>query len=478
MNPPVIEFDRVTFSHPGGPAVFRDFSWTIREGETWAITGPIGSGKTTLAEALLGKHPTPDGAIRWPLLDRLRAVGHAAKYPSDIIRFVAFQEQSRLFTYAGHYYQQRFEFGDAEQPLSVAEFLRAGTTATDADVQDAAAKLGITEQLALGFIKLSNGQTRRARIARALLATPELLILDDPFLGLDAAGRSELTELLGGLVRAGTRLVLICRPDAVPAWVTHNMNCEASSECGVRSAESKVEVSEKSLPESTTGGEAVIELRNVNVAHGGHAILRDINWTVRAGERWAVLGPNGSGKTTLLSLLCGDHPQAYVNDVRLFGRRRGSGESIWDVKRNVGLVSPEFHLYFQQPLLAERAIATGFFDVLHDRTTSEKQDAAIRELMEQFGIAHLAGRPFRTLSTGEQRLVLFARAVVKQPPLLILDEPFQGLDDVSIRRLRDWLDTSVKPPQTMLFVSHLSAEIPRSVSHRLRLDRGAIVERV
>src|SRR5205807_8399212 len=124
------------------------------------------------------------------------------------------------------------------------------------------------------------------------------------------------------------------------------------------------------------------------------------NWTVRAGERWAVVGPNGSGKTTLLSLLCGDHPQAYSNDVRLFGRRRGTGESIWDVKRNVGLVSPELHLYFTQPLSAERAIATGFFDVLTDQPTTPEQQTAVRDLMAEFGIAHLAGRSFRTLSTG------------------------------------------------------------------------------
>src|SRR5204863_3517662 len=101
----------------------------------------------------------------------------------------------------------------------------------------------------------------------------------------------------------------------------------------------------------------IIELRNVTVAYE-RPILRDVTWTVRAGERWAVLGPNGSGKTTLLSLLCGDHPQAFSNDVRLFGRRRGTGERIWDVKRPVGLTSPEFHLYFTGPLTAERAAAT------------------------------------------------------------------------------------------------------------------------
>ncbi|MBX9582253.1 MAG: ABC transporter ATP-binding protein, partial [Gemmataceae bacterium] len=222
----------------------------------------------------------------------------------------------------------------------------------------------------------------------------------------------------------------------------------------------------------------VVDLRNVTVSHGGRSILADISWTVRAGERWAVLGPNGSGKTTLLSLLCGDHPQAYSNDVRLFGRRRGTGESVWDVKRPVGLVSPEFHLYFKEPLTAERAAATGFFDGVADQPTTPEQDAAVRELFAAFDIAHLAGRPFRHLSTGEQRLVLLARALVKRPPLVILDEPFQGLDRAAAGRCRDWLDRHLSPDQTLLFVSHHAEEIPASVTRRLRLDGGRVADRL
>jgi molybdate transport system ATP-binding protein len=198
-------------------------------------------------------------------------------------------------------------------------------------------------------------------------------------------------------------------------------------------------------------------------------------WTVRAGERWAVVGPNGSGKTTLLSLLCGDHPQAYANDIRLFGRRRGTGETIWDVKRNVGLVSPEFHLYFTEPLTAERAAATGFFDGVADRPTTPGQDARVRELFAAFGIAHLAGRLFKCLSTGEQRLVLLARALVKRPPLVILDEPFQGLDADRVEVCRDWLDRELGDDQTLLFVTHELGELPRSVTKTLRLEGGRVV---
>jgi len=472
MSEPVVELENVTVNLGGYP-VLSGLNWTVREGETWAVVGPIGSGKTTLAEVILGKHLTPGGAVRWPLVDRLRATGRRVDYPSQVIVHVAFKEESRLFSYAGQYYQQRFEFADSDAPLSLDQFLRTGNTATEGEIVAITERLGIREQLPQPFMTCSNGQTRRARLARALLAKPELLILDDPFIGLDASGRAALTELLGELRREGKRLVLICRADMVPAWVTHTL------ERGVRNAERGAENQEQRKgnqeaenQEAERGDRPVVELSNVTVRHAGKLILDGVTWTVGAGERWAVVGPNGSGKTTLLSLLCGDHPQAYANDIRLFGRRRGTGETIWDVKRNVGLVSPEFHLYFTEPLTADRTAATGFFDSLADRTTNSEQDDRVRDLFAAFGIAHLHGRPFRTLSTGEQRLVLLTRALVKRPPLLILDEPFQGLDADRVELCRAWLDRELGEDQTLLFVTHEPAELPRTVTRTLRLDHG------
>lgn len=453
MSEPLVVLDRVTITR-AGREVFRDFTWTLLEGEAWAITGPVGSGKSTLAETILGKHFARSGSVEWPMLK-----GRPGLYPSSVIRHVAFQEQSRLFSYVGHYYQQRFEFADADEPLTLERFL---SPVPDAEVVRVARLLGIEAQLPLSFMKLSNGQTRRARIAQALLAKPEVLILDDPFLGVDAAGRSEIAELLGRLVNQGLRLILICSPDAVPSWITRRI------EFGDPSLAPPTRNPAADAPGSTFS-EPIVELRDVSVAHGGRTILKGIDWTVRAGERWAVFGPNGSGKTTLLSLLCGDHPQAYSNDVKLFGRRRGSGESIWDVKNRIGLLSPEFHLYFSEPLVAERVAATGFFDGVADRPTTPEQNHAVKDLFDEFRISHLIGRPFRQLSTGEQRLVLLVRALVKRPELLILDEPFQSLDGATMRHARDWLDRRLGPDQTLLFVSHFAEELPASVSRRLEL---------
>src|SRR5262249_20667200 len=177
--------------------------------------------KTTLAEVLRGRHRVEFGHIRWPLLDRLRGAGRPVAWPADVIQHLTFKEESWLFSYSRHYYQQRFNFIEPRDDLTLDAFLRSGTSAGDGDIAAVARRLGIDDLRALSLIKLSNGQMRRARIRRGLWSRPELLILDDPFLGLDAAGRAEVEALLGGLVREGMRLVLITRADAIPPWVTH-----------------------------------------------------------------------------------------------------------------------------------------------------------------------------------------------------------------------------------------------------------------
>lgn len=459
---------------------FSDLTWEIREGETWAIVGPVGSGKTTLAETIRGRLRLTDGEIQLPFVDKLRASGRVINWPADVIHFVSFKEESRAFSHSNHYYQQRFNFIEPEDDLTLRQFLVANNPADDRDIRSVAERFRLADKLDLSLIKLSNGQTRRARLARAMLRHPDWLILDEPFIGLDTASRVDLDELLCHLVRDGHRLTLITRPESVPSWVTHVVELDHGA---IKRTLPRGEyrtppsgLAQHTTTQTESSGEPVIELHDVSVTHGGKTILDHIDWIVRAGERWALLGPNGSGKTTLLSLIAGDHPQAYGNDVRLFGRRRGTGESIWEVKQKLGLVSPEIHLYFSAPLTAEETIATGFYDVMAFRPTSPEQNAVIADFMNYFGIAELAKRPFRRLSTGEQRLVLLIRGLVKRPPILILDEPFQGLDSTAIEKARLWLDTELKSDQTLIFVSHLPEELPSCVSKRCKLDSGKVVD--
>ncbi len=441
----------------------------------------------------MGHYHLTAGTIAYPFLDRLATGNRPALWPSEAIQRVSFKDDSWLFSYSRHYYQQRFNFIEAQDDLTLHAFLGYQIEADESAIAAVAGQLGIGNLLSLSLIKLSNGQARRARIARALLARPELLILDEPFLGLDVNGRAEITAILGGLVAAGQHLLLVTRPNEIPDWVTHVLSLDrlairfqgarsnygdirATSMHGRLTAQPK----HPSLAHRVSEGQSrndkpIIEMRNVAVRYGERVALRDVSWTVRAGERWAVLGPNGSGKTTLLSLITADHPQAYSNELYLFGQRRGSGESIWDIKRQLGLVSPELHLYFKEPLTAGRTAATGFFDRLTARTTTSEQDERVRSLFTEFGIGELLERPFASLSTGEQRLVLLIRALVKAPPLLVLDEPFQALDVDMIQRSRAWLDTRLRADQTLLFVTHYDAEIPQTVNRILRLDAGRVV---
>ena len=200
-----------------------------------------------------------------------------------------------------------------------------------------------------------------------------------------------------------------------------------------------------------------------------------MTWTVRRGERWHLAGPNGAGKSTLLSVVVGDHPQAYSNDVRLFGRRRGTGDTVWEVKRRIGFVSPEFYLTFGEPLTARRAAATGFTDTLVSPRTTPSQDAAVADLFAAFGLTGVAEVPFARLPGGAQRLVLLARALVKRPDLLVLDEPFQGLDADGLSRVRGWLAAHLRPEQALVLVTHHADELPAGLTHTLRLDGGRVV---
>lgn len=479
MNEPLLMLQDVTVAHTGGTIALENVTWTLHAGETWAVVGPVGSGKSSFLEAIRGQRRVLAGNISWPLVEQRRSQGDYIAWPTEVIALVAFKEESPHFSYGKHYYQQRFNFIEAEDDLSLRAFLASGTTTTPCDIEAIAQRVGIAHVLDLSLIKLSNGQTRRARIGKALLSRPALLLLDDPMMGLDAAGREDIAALLGSLIAAGQRLVLVARPQEIPSWVTHVLHLQQQRCLWSGPKESFVTPDEPTdhtaIDSENHAREPVIELHNVSVTYGERQILRAITWTVGRGERWAVLGPNGSGKSTLLSLILGDHPQVYANDVRVFGKARGSGESIWDVKRPMGMVSPELHLYFSTPLTVRQVVATGFFDVLVPRPTTPDQDAAVEQYLRAFSLDAHADRLFARLSTGEQRLVLVLRAIIKKPALLILDEPFQGLDQLMIERLKCWLTEELDASQTLLFVTHYPTEIPACVTHRLQLEQGQIL---
>ncbi len=450
MSAELFRFDAATIERI--TPILSNLSWVGLAGQTWAVVGPTGSGKTTLLEALAGKHRVSHGTRTIPNADR--------------IRYVGFREDSRRFTPANFYYQQRFEFNEPDDCPTAREFL---TSDFDDLPDEVIEQFHLAEILDLKILKLSNGQQRRLRIARGLLQRPTLLLLDDPFSGLDTTTQAELNGHLSRLAKAGLTIVLTCRASAVPEWVSHRLVLGDSA----NSASPEVPVTEPPAP-GPSCTIPILELTNVTVRHGGQAILQGVNWRVNRGQRWAILGPNGSGKTTLLSLLCGDHPQAFGNDVRLFGNRRGTGETIWDVKKRIGLVSPEMHQYFPRMLTAREAVASGFCDRFAPEKLTDEQTQSVDELLRHFQIASCTPVRWWQLSTGTQRLLLVMRAIVKRPELLILDEPFQGMDSLTIRRVQNWLTRELSVDQTLLVVVHDVHELPAGITHTLRLQNGRV----
>jgi molybdate transport system ATP-binding protein len=295
--------------------------------------------------------------------------------------------------------------------------------------------------------------------------------------GLDVKSRKSLSALLSNLAEmTSPRILLALREqDHVPSFVTHLLQINRANEIlhngpkpatltsTTESVPADAVLSEiKSRNIETSSSAILADLKDVNISYWGKPVLKNVNWTIREGDPWLLLGPNGSGKTTLLSLLTGDNPKSYSQDITLFGRRRGTGETIFDIQAKIGHVSPELHYHFPPHRTAKDAILSGFGGTFAppDGLTSGQQsqyDALIAFFADVSPEKHLEMR-FRESSTSHQRLVLLLRAFVKRPALLILDEPYQGMDDGMVERSREYLESEIGAEQAVIMVTHFVGE--------------------
>lgn len=230
------------------------------------------------------------------------------------------------------------------------------------------------------------------------------------------------------------------------------------------------EPDEPSARHALPANEPRIVLNNGVVSYNERPILNNLSWQVNPGEHWQIVGPNGAGKSTLLSLITGDHPQGYSNDLTLFGRRRGSGETIWDIKKHIGYVSSSLHLDYRVSTTVRNVILSGYFDSIGIyQAVSDRQQKLVQQWLDILGIdKRTADAPFHSLSWGQQRLALIVRALVKHPTLLILDEPLQGLDPLNRQLIRRFVDVLISEGETqLLFVSHHAEDAPACITHRL-----------
>lgn len=455
----------------------------LSAGEHLAIVGPNGAGKSLLVDTMLGKYPLLEGKLTYDFSPSFTDTVY------DNIKYIAFRD-----TYgsadANYYYQQRWNSTDQEDAPTIREQL---DTVNDKNLcNNLFALFGIESLIDKKIILLSSGELRKFQLTKALLTAPRVLIMDNPFIGLDAATRELLHYLLKELsTLEHLQIVLVLSMlNDIPDFITHVIPVEYKK-VGSKISRSEYMALDHSVYEDKTIAEIqqrivdfpdgkdtyesdeIVKLNKVSIRYGKRTILKELDWTIRRGEKWALSGENGSGKSTLLSLICADNPQSYACDINLFGRRRGTGESIWEIKKHIGYVSPEIHRAYLKNIPAIEIVASGLHDSigLYKRPQPQQMDVC-EWWMDIFGVADLKDKPFLQLSSGEQRLVLLARAFVKDPELLILDEPLHGLDTYNRMKVKRIIEAFCKrKDKTMIMVTHYQEELPGSITHKLHLQK-------
>ncbi|MCG6201687.1 ATP-binding cassette domain-containing protein [Psychromonas antarctica] len=350
------------------------------------------------------------------------------------------------------------------------------------------AELDLLDLQKSGFRMLSTGETRRLMLARALATQPEFLLLDEPYAGLDAAHRKSLANYLAVLSDSIQIMIIVSREQDMPEWIDKialfsqgkldSLMDKSSWDKHPVIAQIKAQSKEQSEQmmalirrhrHTYLFSDPIFEIKNGKVGYGGKVIFSGVNWCINKGEHWQVKGPNGCGKSTLLGLIFGDHPQCYSNDIQIFGRQRGSGETIWEIKKNIGMVSSALHLQYRVNCSALEVILSGFHDSIgvYQKTTIAELEIA-REWLEILHMSQFAKTSFRELEYGQQRLLLIARAIVKQPTLLILDEPYQGLDYLGRRLVKRTLELIARENLSqLLYVSHYQQDSLQSIKNYL-----------
>ena len=455
-------------------------NFTLDEGEHIAIIGRNGAGKSMLVDMITGRHPLfPD------------MISYAFEEPYNNIKHITFRD-----TYGGdndrtYFLQQRWNQMEIDQETPTVgskleeAFLLAGEdTPKRREFQKHIYEVfHLDDLLDKYIILLSSGELRKYKLAANLFTKPKVLIIENPFIGLDAETRYQVKELLKMLTEEqGIQIILVLsKIDEIPEFISRVIRLDnlrivpeinVKTDFQIEHCPHAIQVQQESTIPPIP--QLVIVFSHVTIQYGERTILKDLNWVVLKGEHWALSGQNGSGKSTLLSLVCADNPQSYACDISLFGHRRGSGESIWDIKKHIGYVSPEMHRSYKQNIPAIQIVASGLKDTigLYFTPTQQEKDQCL-EWMEVFGIRHLADRKFLEMSSGEQRLVLLARAFVKSPDLLILDEPLHGLDLCNRNMVKAIVDRYMydDPDRTLIYVTHYENELPNCIDNSLYLER-------
>jgi molybdate transport system ATP-binding protein len=479
----------------GSETIFNNLSFELKSNDHLAIIGSSGAGKSTLLKTIAGKQPVVEGVIERPFYERFKetnviqdptfSLNHITAYMDVRHDFKNLQNQQNFF------YQQRYNASFAEDAPTALTYLtqteHSSTGTKPWNLSETIALLHLEPLLDKHLIKLSNGESRRLRIGAALLKNPKLMLLDQPMAGVDVKSRQEFNTIFTTIANSGITLIMVCDATEIPSVITKVaiMKKGASSQLIQREnftpddcIQNNYPLLDKQLLKPLTKRhtlfDIIVNLRNASVSYGQSKILDNVNWAIKQGERWALSGPNGSGKSTLLSLICGDHPQAYANDIILFDRQRGTGESIWDIKRNIGFMSPELFQFFPADQNCRNIIQSGFYDTMGSfRKMTDEQEKIVDDWIKLLNLTDYKNKPLRQLPISMQRLCLLARAMVKNPVLLILDEPCQGFDMAQQTYFKEIIDAlSEESNITWIYVTHHKEQLPNSVTHHIQLTEN------
>lgn len=445
-----------------------------------AVIGPNGAGKSLFIDTMLGKNPLRSGVLTYDFSPS------ASDSVYENVRYLTFRDTYGTAD-ANYYHQQRWNSTEQDDVPTVREQL--GEVSNEFLCGKLFELFGIEHLMDKRVILLSSGELRKFQLIKALASAPRLLIIDNPFIGLDAEARDLLKMLLkelSDLEHLQVVLVVSIHTD-IPEFITHVIPVsekvvgeKMTREAFLDNIPPTLATSRKKLTITNTDNlissrdKEIAVLNKVTISYGERCILKSLDWTIQKGEHWALTGENGAGKSTLLSLLCADNPQSYACDIRLFGKKRGTGESIWDIKKRIGYVSPEMHRAYMKNIPTIEIVASGLHDSIGLYRRAQPEDRAVcLEWMATFGIEELSERPFLQLSSGEQRLALLARAFVKNPDLLILDEPLHGLDLANRKKVRQIIGRyAEQKDKTLIMVSHYEQEFPDVIDKRMHLWRN------
>jgi molybdate transport system ATP-binding protein len=474
----LLELHNVNLVYRAMPAL-RQIDWTLKAGQHWACLGPNGAGKTSLARVISGQATHYSGTIQ-----------RSDSFEDKGVAYVCFEQAKALCDRDKKLDDSEYR-ADASDPGTSVQAAILGGRTPDQQFQRWVERLRIGHILHRGLRFISTGEMRKTLLIRALLSEPALLILDSPLDGLDHSSQGEMRQVIDELLHSDMAVLMLCRQLAdIPDGISHLLVLNSGDIAG--SGERTAMMSNPDIqalmnpplpelaalpapaprPYELPVSGPLLRLVNVAVSYGETQVLREVNWVLERDNHCSVSGPNGCGKTTLLSLITGDNHKAYGQDITLFGLRRGSGESVWDIKQKYGQLDNQLHLNFVRGMRVVEVVVSGFFDTigLYDDWGDTQRDTA-DQWLAALGLAEHSRDSFDALSFGLQRMVLLARAMVKSPIILLLDEPTLGLDGHHRQLMLRAIDHIAANCDTrIIFVSHSAGDTPACINQHLRFE--------